>query len=73
MPSLLTFLADGTPAVTRQAVTTGTHLFRTVLEKLVFQVNAIHPFFSTYTSGSVLTILNVLKFRVYIQVRLKIL
>ncbi|KAF3331748.1 symplekin isoform X1 [Carex littledalei] len=37
MPSLLTFLADGTSAVTRQAITTGTHLFRTVLEKLVFQ------------------------------------
>ncbi|KAJ1699001.1 hypothetical protein LUZ63_007513 [Rhynchospora breviuscula] len=36
-PSLLTFLADGTPAVTRQAVTTGTQLFHAVLEKLFFQ------------------------------------
>ncbi|KAJ4793080.1 HEAT repeat-containing protein [Rhynchospora pubera] len=37
MPSLLIFLADGTPAVTRQAVTTGTQLFHAVLEKLFFQ------------------------------------
>ncbi|KAF3331746.1 Symplekin [Carex littledalei] len=38
MPSLVILLADGTPAVMKQAITTGSHLFRVVLVKLVFQV-----------------------------------
>ncbi|KAJ3682829.1 hypothetical protein LUZ60_013056 [Juncus effusus] len=37
MPVLLSFLKDETPAVIRQAITTGTDLFQLVLEKLVIQ------------------------------------
>ncbi|XP_068317168.1 uncharacterized protein [Pyrus communis] len=35
--SLINVLSDGTPAVARQAITTGIHLFRCVLENLTFQ------------------------------------
>lgn len=37
LPCLISFLDDETPAVARQAVTTGTALFCHVLEKLVIQ------------------------------------
>lgn len=38
VPTLIFFLKDETPAVARQAITTGTNLFRNVLEKIVTQV-----------------------------------
>nr|XP_029120291.1 uncharacterized protein LOC105044609 isoform X2 [Elaeis guineensis] len=37
IPSLIFFLKDETPAVARQAIITGTYLFRSVLEKVVIQ------------------------------------
>lgn len=37
VPTLISFLKDETPAVARQAITTGTNLFRNVLEKVVIQ------------------------------------
>lgn len=38
VPTLISFLQDETPAIARQAITTGTNLFRFVLEKIVIQV-----------------------------------
>lgn len=38
VPSLINVLSDGTPAVARQAITSGIHLFRCVLEKVSIQV-----------------------------------
>ncbi|BFG36416.1 hypothetical protein CerSpe_226900 [Prunus speciosa] len=37
VPSLINVLSDGTPAVARQAITSGIHLFRCVLEKVSIQ------------------------------------
>lgn len=37
VPTLISYLQDETPAVVRQAITTGTNLFRTVLEKITIQ------------------------------------
>lgn len=42
VPCLIAFLKDETPAVARQAITTGTSLFGYVLEKLVIQVCLMH-------------------------------
>lgn len=41
VPTLISFLKDETPAVARQAITTGTNLFRNVLEKVVVQVKLL--------------------------------
>lgn len=40
IPSLICFLKDETPAVARQAIITGTYLFRNVLEKVVIQASS---------------------------------
>nr|XP_011466471.1 PREDICTED: uncharacterized protein LOC101312467 [Fragaria vesca subsp. vesca] len=37
VPSLINVLSDGTPAVARQAITSGTELFRCVMEKVALQ------------------------------------
>lgn len=39
VPTLILFLKDESPAVARQAIITGTFLFRTVLEKIAIEVN----------------------------------
>lgn len=38
VPSLINVLSDDTPAVARQAITSGSELFRCVLEKVALQV-----------------------------------
>lgn len=38
VPSLINVLSDGTPAVARQAITSGSDLFRCVLEKVALLV-----------------------------------
>lgn len=42
IPCLLHFLKDETAAVARQAITTGTSLFRHVLENLVIQASLLY-------------------------------
>lgn len=39
IPTLIHLLKDATPAVARQAISSGTSLFQSVLEKLVMQAS----------------------------------
>lgn len=47
VPVLISFLKDDTPAVTRQAILSGTYLFRNMLERIAIQVG----FFRLCLSG----------------------